>query len=259
MKWDKLTIVLLSELVSQNDGSTNCQIASYILHNIESVRGCNIEQLSDMCHVSNSSISRFCKEIGLTGFSELREILMEAELDFELYDKHMAIDTQIQEFGKRVGDSIYKVMHSIDREILQKLVRDIYRYENVLLLGLLKAETVAMNLQSDLMILGKHTVNKVSFAQQRQCVSHSTGKDLIIIFSYKGIYLDLTKALKGRASDQIPRIYFVTSDQDASKNRFVYDALCFESKKDYASHPFQLQLVGSLIAQQYGQLIFDNQ
>lgn len=60
MYWDKLKIVFLSELVSNNDGATNCQIATYILNHIDEVKKYTINELSNKCHIDNSSISRFC-------------------------------------------------------------------------------------------------------------------------------------------------------------------------------------------------------
>ena len=254
MEWDKLTIVFMSELVSQDDGSTNCQIASYILSNIEEVKKSNIKELAEKCHVSASSMSRFCKEVGLNDFHDLKMLLSDARFEFELVNNQSNRENKIISFIDQVKMSLDQVAGSLDPHMLHQLVTDIHRYKKVALFGLLKAETVAMNLQSDLMILGKQTTTKVSVSLQKEYINQATEDDLIIIFSYKGIYFDLTKALKG-IDHKKPKIYVVTGNQEIARNRRINHVLSFSSNLDYISHPYQLQVVGSLIAQTYAELI----
>jgi len=251
MQWDKLTIVFMSELVSRNDGSTNCQIASYILEHLDEVKKCNITELAKRSHVSVSSMSRFCKEIGLKDFQDLKIIINDARFEFELPDIKLKGDKRINYLGEQIKSCLDQVTSSIDVNSLNAIVKDIYRYDNVALFGLLKAETVAMNLQSDLMILGKQTTTKVSVALQKEYLENASKEDLIILFSYKGIYFDLTKALKGMERKK-PKIWFVTGNSKMKKNKFIDHILSFKSELDYISHPFQLQYVGTLIAQNYG-------
>jgi DNA-binding MurR/RpiR family transcriptional regulator len=251
MYWDKLKIVFLSELVSSNDGSTNCQIASYILSHIDEVKQYTISELSKTCHVANSSISRFCKEIGLNDFVELKELINTTSFDFELYSNHKNIDVRSVDFIGRVKDSLDLVEKSLNYEVINNLVKDIYNYKKISILGLLKAETVAMNLQSDLLMLGKVALTKVKFKEQLEYLENATDKDLIIIFSYTGIYFEHTFKRRIPKNQAKPKIYFVTSDCHSKSNKYFDEVICFKSLQDYASHPFQLQLIGSLIAQNY--------
>lgn len=251
MYWDKLKIIFLSELVSSDDGSTNCQIASYILSHIDEVKQSNISELSKKCHVANSSISRFCKEIGLNDFVELKELINTTSFHFDLYSNHQNINTRSLDFITRVKESLNLVSESLNYEILNRLVKDIDHYGKVAIFGLLKAETVAMNLQSDLLVLGKVAITKVPFKQQLEYFKNATGEDLIIIFSYTGIYFEHTFPRKIPKLKAKPKVYFVTSDYNSMSNRYFDEVICFKSLQDYASHPFQLQLVGSLIAQNY--------
>lgn len=249
MYWDKLKIVFLSELVSSNDGTTNCQIASYILNHIDEVKQYTISELSKKCHVANSSISRFCKEIGLNDFVELKELINTTLFNFELYSSHRDINVRSEDFIARVKDSLDLVSKSLNYEVINNLVKDIYDYEKTAIFGLLKAETVAMNLQSDLLMLGKVALTKVPFKQQLEYLKDATDKDLIIIFSYTGIYFEHT--FQRRLPKKKPKVYFITSDRNSISNKYFDEVICFNSLQDYASHPFQLQLIGSLIAQNY--------
>ncbi|GFP75448.1 MurR/RpiR family transcriptional regulator [Clostridium fungisolvens] len=251
MYWDKLKIVFLSELVSSNDGSTNCQIANYILSHIEEVKQCTISELSNKCHVANSSISRFCKEMGLNDFTELKDLINTTSFHFDLYSNHQSINTRSLDFVTRVKESLDLVSESLNYEVLNQLAKDIDYYEKIGIFGLLKAETAAMNLQSDLLVLGKAALTKVSFKQQLEYIKNANDKDLIIIFSYTGIYFEHTFPRRIPKQQTKPKVYFITSDYNSMSNKYFDEVIRFKSLQDYASHPFQLQLVSSLIAQNY--------
>ncbi|PJI10243.1 MULTISPECIES: MurR/RpiR family transcriptional regulator [Clostridium] len=155
MCWDKLKIVFLSELVSSDGGSINCEIASYILKHIDEVKNYNISELAKKCHVANSSISRFCREVGLNDFMELKELITTTSFQFDIYSNHPNTNVRSLDFIKRVKDSLDLASESLNYEVLNRLSVDIYNYEKIAIFGLLKAETVAMNLQSDLLLLGR--------------------------------------------------------------------------------------------------------
>ena len=75
MIYSKLPVVFLSTIASERNGSTNCMIASYILDHLNEVQNMGIRDIAEKCHVAMSSISRFCKEIGLRDYAELKELL----------------------------------------------------------------------------------------------------------------------------------------------------------------------------------------
>ena len=73
---------------------------------------------------------------------------------------------------------------------IAELCRDIRSYQRVAAFGLLKSEGVAMSLQSDLLMLGKKIDTKLSYRQQMDYMKRVGQDDLIILFSYTGIYFD---------------------------------------------------------------------
>lgn len=183
MYYGKLPIIFLSTIASDNDGTTNCQIANYILDNIEKVKGYTISELAKNCHVANSSISRFCREIGLDDFSELKELLNSDYKEFPVYSNDINTKERSIDFSKRTINSLEKVVQTLDYSVIDELVKDIYKYEKIATIGLLKAQTVAMNLQSDLLMLGKVVTSKVKFKQQLEYLTEASEDNLIIIFS----------------------------------------------------------------------------
>ena len=86
-------------------------------------------------------------------------------------------------------------------------------------------------------------------------VSAAGPEDLVIIFSYTGIYFDYglpRHVLRGG-----PKAWLVTGCPDirerfAQKGLPAHRLLTFRSGQDFASHPYQLQMAASLIAQRVG-------
>lgn len=251
MKYGKLPIIFLSTIASENDGTTNCQIANYILGNIEAIKKYTISDLAKSCHVANSSISRFCREIGLDDFTELKELINNNSMEFQTYSDAETTKQRAVEFSKNTIQSLENAVNTVNYSAIDELVKDIDIYDNIAVFGLLKAQTVAMNLQSDLLMLGKVVTSKLPFKEQVEYLNTASKDQLVIIFSYKGIYFDYWYPKRIPKYSSKPKIYFITSNKDVKENEYFDRVIHFDSLQDYASHPFQLQLIGSIIAQSY--------
>ncbi|MCQ8274893.1 hypothetical protein NF437_10430, partial [Streptococcus suis] len=70
----KLPVVFLWILACEKNGSKNSIIASYILEHLEYMKDIGIQKFAEDCNVSTSSISRFCRDVCLESFSELKMI-----------------------------------------------------------------------------------------------------------------------------------------------------------------------------------------
>lgn len=254
MLYGKLPIVFLSTLASEKKDSTNSQIASYLLDHLEDIKDVGIQEMAKECSVAMSSISRFCKEIGLNDFNELRELLISTKMNFEQYSSSPNAKERLKEYSLKVKDSITMVEQSINMKQIEVLCQDIQKYHHIGIFGLLKAGAVAFNLQSDLLMLGKQTYSHISYKQQLQYISSAGANDLLIIFSYTGSYFDYPdiRSLKNKLKK--PKIWLISSKQE-SYPEFIDQVICFDSKQDQNSHPYQLQFIASLIAQEYSRRI----
>lgn len=246
MIYDKLPIVFLSTMASEKKGSTNQQIASYILAHLDEVRTANIKELAAMCHVAVSSISRFCKEIGLRDFAELKELLVLTNFHFEKYNKAT--------YRHQIDESLDLVDQSLNEQQLLQLVKDIAHYQKVSIFGLLKASSVAYHLQTDLLMLGKPSYSHVSYFSQIETIQNATKEDLIIIFSYTGSYFDSASFDLLKNDLRAPKIWMI-SGAKKELPYYVDEVMHFDSNLNQASHPYQLQYIEGLIAQTYASYI----
>lgn len=219
MLYGKLPIVFLSTLASEKKDSTNSQIATYLLNHLDDIKDIGIQEMAKECSVAMSSTSSKAKD-------------------------------RLKEYSSKVKESITMVEKSIDIQQIDALCKEIQKYEQVGIFGLLKAGTVAFNLQSDLLMLGKQTYSNISYKQQLQYISSTNEDDLLIIFSYTGSYFDYPdiRTLKNRLKK--PQIWLISSKQESYPD-FIDHVITFDSKQDQNSHPYQLQFIASLIAQEY--------
>lgn len=252
MFYGKLPILLLAEISGRAVNSTNSQIAAYLLDHLEEVRNTSIKEIAAKCFVSTSSISRFCRDMGLNDFAELRELIAETDLKFEICSDSEDPQIQKADFVEQVQKSLTLVKEHLDMEKIVRLAGDIRRYKKVSTFGLLKAETAAMNLQTNLLMLGKLVNTKVHFSEQIEYLEQADEEDLIIIFSYTGIYFDYEYP-QNRIHPNIrrPKIYFITGNPYTKKSPFLNEIIYFASEQNQPSHPYQLQLVADLISQTY--------
>ena len=146
------------------------------------------------------------------------------------------------------------VEESIDMQQIDLLCKEIKKHDHIAIFGLLKAGSVAFNLQSDLLMLGKQAYSNISYKQQLQYISLADENDLLIIFSYTGSYFDYPdiRTLKNKLKK--PQIWLISSKQESYPD-FIDHVITFDSKRDQNSHPYQLQFIASLIAQEYARRI----
>ena len=247
--YGKLPIVLLSELASGKEDSYNCRIAAYLLRHLgESI---SAEQIARDCFVSKRAVSRFARDVGLEDFMELRELLKNSEKTFEL----MEGDDSRSQAGNIVTEAsraMEMVSESLDYPALYDLVSDLIKAPRIACMGLLKAETAALNLQSDLAMLGLEAVTKVSFKDQMEYLSHTAEDEVVVIFSYQGIFFDYD--LPPSVKEGKAKIWVVTGNpkarEELKKKLPLRGILSFSSHLDLISHPYQLIAVSTIIAQQ---------
>ena len=255
MHYHKLPIIILSEIVSNSSDSIKGCLASYFLEHMEEIPSLSVRELAEKTNVSAASISRFCRDIGLSDYNELKELATQTVNEFEVFPYAGTDEEWKDHYIDAVQNSLEQVKKSIDLNQIDKLCADIYKYQKVAVFGVLKAEGVALNLMADLMLQEKLVTSKLQFSEQIEYLQNVNENDLIVIFSFKGIYFSygLPKCFDN-PREKRPKIWFITSDATASCSGLYDEVISFDSSKNQTSHPYQLQLVASMIAQRYTKL-----
>lgn len=250
MIYDRLIVALLSVLATEREGSTNATIARYLITHAGESKDFTVKGVAAACHVGVGSVSRFCRETGFSGFDDLRLALEKTSRSFEQSSDSEAFSSRAKEHACLIGDALQQATCTVDERMLQALVHDLLTHEKVFICGMLKAQAAAVDLQVDLLMLGKYAETCVSHAEQLERISTAGRDELVIVFSYTGSYFsagDLSRAL---ARIDRPRIWVVAGAKKPQPD-CVYGCLSFASNQSQLAHPFQLEMVAALIAQEY--------
>ena len=253
MIYGKFPVTFLSVVTSEKKGSTNSMIARFVLDHLDTMHNMGITDLAHACHVSISSVSRFCREIGLDNYAELRKILAVPSTKFETFPQARTRDERIDLTANEIVRSVELVRRSVDPAKISKLCEEIARYQQVAVFGLLKAEAAAIDLQCDLLMLGKQVYTNFSYPQQMEYILSAGSENLIVVFSCTGSYFEYPD-LRGLSEKlKAPRIWMVSGEKKAYPP-FIDEVLLFASSHTQTGHPYQLQTVASLIAQEFAKM-----
>lgn len=252
-----LVIILLSTLNSETIDSNNYRIAKYMLENLNDLENCSITELAKNCYVSMSSISRFCRDIGLEDFNALKNQVAkyqttkeQSQKKFNFHRKEtqdMAID-----YIDDVIANLEMLKSSISFNDIKQLVKDIYDYKEVAAFGYLQSQNVAMNLQNDLITNEKLIHTSMKYASQIEYIKQAKKDQLIIVFSQSGSYFDRAFTRKSPFNqNNKPKIYMISSNPKVKKLSYVDHAIIYNCEHDYASHPYPLEVIRGLICAGY--------
>ena len=249
MIYDKLTVALLGTLATERRDSTNAHIARYLLAHQEELGELSVKRLAQECSVGAGSVSRFCRDIGFESFDELRR---EFCTSTRVYEVAAVVGESQGDMGlaQAVSETILQAAQSVDAKAMVELVDDLIAYEKVSAFGMLKAQAAAVDLQVDLLMQGKLIETCVSHAEQLRRIAEACSDELIIVFSYTGSYFDsrdLSEAMRRVAR---PKIWVVCGARHKLPP-FVSGRLLFSSSGKQMGHPYQLEVVAGMIAQEY--------
>ena len=253
-----LVIILLSILNDETKDSNNYKIAKYLMENLRDLEGYSLTDLAKACYVSNSSVSRFCRDIGLRDFNDLRNQIAKYSIEslnnkakYNYEGKNDAIFTSY--IHSVITNLNYFLEKNLEQE-LDQLVEDIYHYQKVAAFGYMQSANTAFSLQFDLQTNGKLIYSCYNTKNQAEYITQANENHLIIIFSESGTYFErIFSRIKPFKDHNKPKIYMITANQTIH-DPLVDHYIRYNSRGDYASHPYPLQLISDMICIKYANL-----
>ncbi len=252
MEYGKLYTILLGTVVSDSKSAVSPIIARYILDHIHQPDAISIQGISRTCHVSPASISRFCRDIGLQDFFELKELIQQIPPQHPL---HSSSDfaVRLKDYRDDIVSGIDMMLPSFPEEAIRRLCHLIHKYERVAVFGWLKSEAAAWILQMELAAVGKNIYTTISHRQQIEYLRQASEQDLIIILSYRGIYFEYISDPELHFLMRKPCLCFITGSEEPSPAE-VDHTIRFYSEFKQTHHPHQLLFLCNVIAREYARL-----
>lgn len=249
----KLSIILLAILNSEDVNSIDFIIAKFILDHVDNLAHISMKSLSEECHVSKASISRFCRKIGLDDFMELRQELYKVRF-YRDEQFNWQLNSGDRSYVMLVAMQLVKLHQFLDYGQIRKLASDIYRFPRVTVVGHMQSQAAATNLQENLFVSRKIAVSPSLFGDQLSYFKQCSKDDLIIVFSNEGLFFERIFDRKLQINElREPKIYVITSHAEVSEFNYYNEVVLVPDNDDFVSHPMQFMAVSNIIAIAYAQ------
>lgn len=181
----------ISEL---NDTFTKSEraLADHIVRDADSVVMKTITELAgESDSFSTASITRFCKKIGLSGYSELRlELAKEMATDNArrqiVADGENLVPGLVSTVVDASASAINDLKYVLSDDVIKKAVHEILSASSITLSGIGASALVAQDLRQKLLRLGIRSLFDADQDVVKVTLSSGRSKDLLIAISYSG-------------------------------------------------------------------------
>lgn len=195
-------------------GDSERIVAEYLLAEPEAVLDLNIRELAARLYVSPSTIVRFCKHLGFSGYREFRQAVI---YELAMYDKSrrqensdISRDDTIERIAEKITNknilSLQETGNLIDMGILKKCVELLLSAHNVLLFGIGASQCVAKDAYLKFLRLNKPCFSHEDWHAQLLMAKNATKKDVGIIISYSGETVEMVECMRELIKNQTPTI-----------------------------------------------------
>lgn len=220
-----LIIHLFAVINTELPGSTNYQIAEYLLKNIQALDISSTASLAKQCNVSKASISRFCKSIGFNDFFEVKAQALyykrsSNKLNFSFHGMPSDIRTCF------LDDTIKKIAairDTLENEKIDELTDDLLSGRSITAMGRMQSGNTALNLQHNLFeTSGKIIQSLTRIPSIIEYFHTASSDDIAIIFSVSGDFLDdIFYGTPYFIPKKKPKIYLITANPDIDNKSYV--------------------------------------
>jgi len=184
------------------------KLASYLLGNLESIKGMNAYDIAIASDVSQPTIIRFARKIGYKGFSDFKLALIEdlgrraatraSEKKF-LHNK-ITVDDTIGDIKEKIAseniDAIRDTILELDDSILNKTIEVLDKAKRIFILGVGYSGLTAKSFHYKLLEIGKSSIFDSDSHVQFTSVTSITSEDVVFAISHSGKTLEVLKTLE---------------------------------------------------------------
>ncbi|MBQ7759231.1 MurR/RpiR family transcriptional regulator [Anaerotignum sp.] len=212
MKPERLpTLLLRMEAMRDSLGQAERKVVDYILENPEKVIYLSVAGLAESSGVSDATVVRACRKLGLSGYQDFKVTLAQ-----DIVTPMQSIHEEISEDDTASGivDKVFQgtmqaltLTHdSLDAEALVKAADAITNARRVVILGMGSSYSVAVDMQHKLLRLGIDAVAFNDSHIQTITASLLTKDDVVFAISHSGSSKDIvdnTKLAKSNGATTI--------------------------------------------------------
>lgn len=227
--------LLLNILNNSNSNKVDYAIAEGLLKNFKSISSVSIHEMAELCFVSPSSLSRFVKKHGFSGYGQFKQRCREEidiEVDYSNSVRKAEHDDLLPVFQNYTNNIVQNLNYNLD--MLQKVdlahvCSLIHDAPDVAFLGLEFANIIGQHFQVKLAECNRFVHLKHFDATDLELVDSLKDKSVVIIASLEGGYLYRNQDVLRRLKEKQMTIIAITMENQAKIYRDI-DYLIFCNK-----------------------------
>lgn len=181
------------------------KLADYIFSNTHDAQYLSISNLAECSGVSEASITRFCRSLGLSGYNDLKLALAKASYLTDMGDPLESSDTITSE---DTADSIFNKLHAanilslnetmelLDEDEISRAVDLLSSAERVFCFGQGGSMVMAMEAWARFSTASSRFIHIEDSHMQVMNIALASEKDVILFFSYSGSTKDMEYVMR---------------------------------------------------------------
>lgn len=244
-----IDMILISYINSNALDTTDGQIALTIFENLYSFNTINGSELAELCNVSTSAITRFCKKIGLEGFFELKYLISQYHIRMQQKFKlegHNLLDMTPESYIDLQIKHLNSYKENFNHQAMSELVDLITTADKITILGNHQSIAAAIQMQATLFQIGIVSTVLLSPIEQQEFLTTAHPDDhLVIIFSISGVFFDRKSKISITPDNTFA---LITYNADPPRKKDYKLILSSNSPMDYTVDHIHFSLTNSLIA-----------
>ncbi len=168
------------------------KVADFVLNSPQTVTGMTVHSLAEACFVASSAVIRFCKSVGLGGFSELKiELARELGSGNEKNSlTEILSQTNTEETVNRVFDSgintLLGTKNMLDYEKIKKITEKLSSAKRIFIFALGTSSIIATDVQYRLSQLGFFTNAYTDILFMNVTAVNLKAGDVVLAISHSG-------------------------------------------------------------------------
>lgn len=218
---------------------SNYDIAVLLVKNYDRIKGMSIGEVAELCYVSKSSISRFCRFIGFENFKEFKlcldlEFSMSSDYSRQFYamlcsDEQLAISA----YRDELIENIYATISEENVEVVHRVIQVIHECSHVAYFSHHFLWDIGRFFQSKMMMMGKYVEQFLSYTSQLECAGRLDENSLAIICTVGGSYMSRYSEIWNKIRTSGCKILVITQNlSSADLNNADYVLRCGVSNRD---------------------------
>ncbi|TLG73817.1 MurR/RpiR family transcriptional regulator [Culicoidibacter larvae] len=241
-------------------------VAYTILENQLAIGKISINDLAERCHVSPSTISRFCRMFGYDNFHQFKKNF-EASLNVEqvIFDispkeiMQMMDDPKkdLTEYNLRVAKIMQHTVDNLDFDEIDIILKKIHDAQKVAFFGIMFPQYAASLMQMNLMYLNKITMAYNDTQEQLKCAENLDEDSVAVVFTNEGNISLISPAMTRAIYKSGATLVVITQNPDTKLSLKADHIITVGEAKGYDVGRFIMVQIVEILSKRYYCLFYN--